>query len=100
MFFNGAADQILRRCAARLIHINRPPTESPTLDAPLPRIRLRDSRAERMRFIWIRLDGAMTTEATTSLDVALKRTLEGRAPFAVPPFAKLNGSAQGEQHVG
>ncbi|WP_283204781.1 hypothetical protein [Burkholderia sp. 4M9327F10] len=42
----------------------------------------------------------MTTEATTSLDVALKRTLEGRAPFAVPPFAKLNGSAQGEQHVG
>ncbi|CAE6803772.1 hypothetical protein R69927_04969 [Paraburkholderia domus] len=31
---------------------------------------------------------------------ALKGALEGRAPFAVPPFVKLNGSAQGEHHVG
>ncbi|WP_341318333.1 hypothetical protein WN982_25045 [Paraburkholderia sp. IMGN_8] len=31
---------------------------------------------------------------------ALKGVLEGRAPFAVPPFATLNGSAQGEHHVG
>ncbi|MFM0169789.1 hypothetical protein [Paraburkholderia sediminicola] len=34
------------------------------------------------------------------LEQALKGALEGRAPFAVPSFAKLNGSAQGEHHVG
>ncbi len=40
----------------RLIQVNRPLTASPTLNRVLPRTRLRDKRAERMQFIWTRLE--------------------------------------------
>ncbi|NPT56153.1 hypothetical protein [Paraburkholderia elongata] len=39
-------------------------------------------------------------EWTQHFEQALGGVLEGRAPVAVPPFATLDDSAQGERHVG
>ncbi|MFP3563317.1 hypothetical protein [Paraburkholderia sp. SIMBA_030] len=39
-------------------------------------------------------------EWTKNFEQALRGVLEGRAPVAAPPFATLNGSAQGDRHAG